>query len=260
MTTVAVVGATGRFGTQIVRVVEAMDGFEIIARLNSKSDLAEMDGADLVIDASRHDVSNAVLDRAVSNGQRILIGTSGWSAAALEAKNLPATAAVTVIPNFSIGSMVATHVSAIVARYIPNARIDETHHVSKVDSPSGTSTHTAEVIAAARAETPNQPATTPNQPATTPNQPATAARTAEPNQPATTASDHIVAGVPITSHRLPDAIAEQLVTFTGNGETVTIRHETLSRDSYDSGIAAAIRFAATSAGVTVGLDRVMGIQ
>ena len=241
MTTVAVVGATGRFGTQIVRVVEAMDGFEIIARLNSQSDLSEMDGADLVIDASRHDVSNAVLDRAVSNGQRILIGTSGWSAAALEAKNLPATAAVTVIPNFSIGSMVATHVSAIVARYIPNARIDETHHVSKVDAPSGTSTHTAEAIAAARAETPNQPATTPNQPATKP-------------------GDHIVAGVPITSHRLPDAIAEQLVTFTGNGETVTIRHETLSRDSYDSGIAAAIRFAATSAGVTVGLDRVMGIQ
>jgi 4-hydroxy-tetrahydrodipicolinate reductase len=81
-----------------------------------------------------------------------------------------------------------------------------------------------------------------------------------PDQPATTPGDHIVAGVPITSHRLPDAIAEQLVTFEGNGETVTIRHETLSRDSYDSGIAAAIRFAATSAGVTVGLDRVMGIQ
>jgi 4-hydroxy-tetrahydrodipicolinate reductase len=248
MTTVAVVGATGRFGIQIVRVIEAMDGFEIIARLNSQSDLSEIDGADLVIDASRHDVSNAVLDRAVSNGQRILIGTSGWSAAALEAKNLPATAAVTVIPNFSIGSMVATHVSALVARHFPNARIDETHHVSKVDAPSGTSTHTAEAIAAARAETPNQPATTPNQPATT------------PNQPATTPSDHVVAGVPITSHRLPDAIAEQLVTFEGDGETVTIRHETTSRDSYDSGIAAAVRFAATSAGLTVGLDRVMGIQ
>ena len=234
MTTVAVVGATGRFGTQIVRVVEAMDGFEIVARLNSQSDLSEIDGADLVIDASRHDVSNTVLDRAVSNGQRILIGTSGWSAAALEAKNLPATAAVTIIPNFSIGSMVATHVSAIVAQYIPNAHIDETHNITKVDAPSGTSTHTAEAIAAAR--------------------------TAEPNQPATTPTDHIVAGVPITSHRLPDAIAEQLVTFEGDGETVSIRHETTSRDSYDAGIAASVRFATTSAGVTIGLDRVMGIQ
>jgi 4-hydroxy-tetrahydrodipicolinate reductase len=233
MTTVAVVGATGRLGAQIVRVVDSMDGFELVAQLNSKSDLAEMDRADLVIDVSRHDVSNAVLDRAVANGQRILIGTSGWSSAALDAKNLPSTANVVIIPNFSVGSTVATHVSALVARYIPNARIDETHHVNKVDAPSGTSTHTAEAIAAARAETPNQPANP---------------------------GDHIVAGVPITSHRLPDAIAEQVVTFEGNGETVTIRHETLSRDSYDVGIAAAIRFAATTAGVTVGLDRVMGIQ
>jgi len=237
MTTVAVVGATGRLGAQIVRVVEAMDGFEIIARLNSQSDLSEIDGADLVIDASRHDVSNAVLDRAVSNGQRILIGTSGWSAGALAAKNLPATAAVTVIPNFSVGSTVATHVSAIVARYIPNAHIDETHNITKVDAPSGTSTHTAEAISAARAGSAG----------------------AEPNQPATP-TDHVVAGVPITSHRLPDAIAEQLVTFEGDGETVSIRHETTSRDSYDSGIAASVRFAATSAGVTIGLDRVMGIQ
>ena len=233
MTTVAVVGATGRLGSQVVRIVESMDGFQIVAQLSSKSDLAEMDGADLVIDVSRHDVSNAVLDRAVSNGQRILIGTSGWSSAALEAKNLPSTANVVIIPNFSIGSTVATHVSTIVAHYFPNARIDETHHVNKVDAPSGTSTYTAEAIAASRATVPNQPA--------------------KPG-------DHVVAGVPITSHRLPDAIAEQLVTFTGNGETVTIGHETLSRDSYDTGIAAAVRFATTSAGLTVGLDRVLGIS
>lgn len=252
MTTVAVVGATGRFGTQIVRVVEAMDGFEIVARLNSQSDLSDIDGADLVIDASRHDVSNAVLDRAVSNGQRILIGTSGWSAAALEAKNLPSTAAVTIIPNFSIGSTVATHVSAIVARYIPNAHIDETHNITKVDAPSGTSTHTAEAIAAAR--TAASASAKPAGAQTTP-----AARTAATTQPATP-TDHVVAGVPITSHRLPDAIAEQLVTFTGDGETVSIRHETTSRDSYDAGIEASVRFAATSAGVTVGLDRVMGIR
>lgn len=245
MTTVAVVGATGRLGTQVVRVVEAMGGFEIVARLNSRSDLAEMDGADLVIDVSRHDVSNEVLDRAVRNGQRILIGTSGWSVAALAAKNLPAAAAVTVIPNFSVGSMVATHVSALVAQYIPNAHIDETHHASKVDAPSGTSTYTAEAISAARvgfavAQATDGVDTPPATPATP--------------------THHVAAGVPITSHRLPDAIAEQTVTFAGNGETVTIRHETLSRDSYDAGIAASVRFAATSHSLTVGLDRVMGIQ
>lgn len=233
MTTIAVVGATGRLGAQIVRVIDGMDGFELVAALNSQSDLSAMDGADLVVDVTRHDVSNTVLDRAVSNGQRILIGTSGWSAAALAAKNLSATAAVTVIPNFSIGSTVATHVSAIIARYLPNARIDETHHVNKVDAPSGTSTHTAEAIAAAR--------------------------TREPDQPANP-GDHVVDGVPITSHRLPDVIAEQVVTFTGNGETITVGHETVSRDSYDAGIDAAIRFAAQSTTVTVGLDHVLEIR
>ena len=254
MTTVAVVGATGRLGAQVVRIVESMDGFEIVARLNSQSDLSEIDGADLVIDVSRHDVSNAVLDRAVGNGQRILIGTSGWSAAALAAKNLPATAAVTVIPNFSVGSTVATHVSAIVAHYFPNAHIDETHNITKVDAPSGTSTYTAEAIAAARA----QPAAA--QPAAAQSVSAPATDGLQIPNPSTNTGDHVVAGVPITSHRLPDAIAEQLVTFTGNGETVSIRHETTSRDSYDAGIAASVRFAATSAGVTVGLDRVMGIR
>ena len=234
MTTVAVVGATGRLGAQIVRVVDSMDGYELVAQLNSQSDLADIDGADLVIDVTRHDVSDAVLDRAIANGQRVLVGTSGWSSARIEAKKIPANATAVFIPNFSVGSTVATHVSAIVARYLPNARIDETHHVNKVDAPSGTSTHTAEAIAAARTAVPDQ--------------------SAKPG-------DHVVDGVPITSHRLPDVIAEQVVTFTGNGETVTVGHETTSRDSYDAGIEASIRFAATtSAGVTVGLDRVLGIR
>jgi 4-hydroxy-tetrahydrodipicolinate reductase len=238
MTTIAVVGATGRLGSQVVRVVEAMDGFEIVARLNSQSDLSEIDGADLVIDVSRHDVSTAVLDRAVGNGQRILIGTSGWSTPALDAKNLPATAAVTVVPNFSVGSTVATMIAAIASQYLPNVSIDETHHIAKVDAPSGTSILTAEAISAARADT------------------AAGEHHDSPSSP----NVHVVAGVPITSHRLPDVIAEQLVTLTGNGETVTIRHETLSRDSYDDGIAASVRFAAKSTSLTVGLDKVMGIR
>lgn len=253
MTTIAVVGATGRLGSQVVRVVEAMDGFEIVARLNSQSDLSEIDGADLVIDVSRHDVSTAVLDRAVGNGQRILIGTSGWSTPALEAKNLPATAAVTVVPNFSVGSTVATMIAAIASRYLPNVSIDETHHIAKVDAPSGTSILTAETISAARAGG--------NEGVNAGTSAARAGTAAgEHHDSPSSPKVHVVAGVPITSHRVPDVIAEQLVTLTGNGETVTIRHETLSRDSYDDGIAASVRFAAKSNSLTVGLDKVMGIR
>ena len=236
MTTVAVVGATGRLGAQVVRVVDAMEGFELIAQLNSTSGLADIDGADLVIDVTRHDVSDKVLNRAVANGQRILIGTSGWSSARIDAKRLPPTAAVVIIPNFSIGSTVATFVSGVIARYLPDAHIDETHHVSKVDAPSGTSTRTAEVIAENRAGGWSAPTVR------------------DPS------NVHVVEGVPITSHRLPDVIANQTVTFHGNGEVIRLEHDTTSRDSYDEGIEVAIRFAATATGLTVGLDQVLGIR
>lgn len=236
--TVAVVGATGRLGSQVVRVVEAMDGFGVVAKLSSTSDLSEIDAADLVIDVTRHDVSDRVLDRAMANGQRILVGTSGWSSARIEAKQLGPEHTAVFIPNFSIGSTVATYVSGIVARYIPLTHIDETHHIAKVDAPSGTSVRTAEVIAA------NRPA----------------AWRATASHPDARVEDHVVNGVPITSHRFPDANAQQVVSFLGNGETITIAHETTSRDSYDEGIAAAIRFAATATGQTVGLDTVLGMK
>jgi 4-hydroxy-tetrahydrodipicolinate reductase len=238
MTTVAVVGATGRLGAQVVRVVDGMDGFELIAQLNSRSELAEIDGADIVVDVTRHDVSERVIDRAVANGQRILVGTSGWSSARIEAKRFAAADTVVVIPNFSIGSTVATHVSGVIAKYLPHAHIGETHHINKVDAPSGTSIRTAEVIAA------NRPA----------------GWVAPAGHPDALPDDHIVDGVPITSHRFPDVIAKQVVAFEGNGETIRLEHETTSRDSYDEGIAAAIRFTATASGLTVGLDQVLGIR
>lgn len=234
MTRVAVVGATGRLGQQVVRVVSVMDGFDVVAELNSSSDLAQIAGADLVIDVTRHDVSESVIAAARANGQRILVGTSGWSADRLAALAITDDESVTVIPNFSLGSTVATHISGIVAKYFPEARIDETHNIAKVDAPSGTSVRTAEVIAADRC--------------------------CAPTATAPAAGDHVVSGVPITSHRLPDAIAEQTVTFAGAGETITVSHETLSRDSYDDGIRAAVAYAAASTGLTVGLDTVMGIR
>ncbi|MEN9740045.1 MAG: hypothetical protein RLZ72_311, partial [Actinomycetota bacterium] len=142
MTSVAVVGATGRLGQQVVLVVESMDGFDVVAQLNSSSDLFSLAGADLVIDVTRHDVSEGVIAAARANGQHVLIGTSGWSSDRIAALNVRDDESVTVIPNFSLGSTVATYVSGIVARYLPNAHIDETHHINKVDAPSGTSVRT----------------------------------------------------------------------------------------------------------------------
>ena len=233
MTLVAIVGATGKLGAQVVRVVSAMPDFQIVAKLDSKSSLEEIDSAELVIDVTRHDVSLQVVRHALANGQKVLIGTSGWSSAAIDSARLGEANGVVIIPNFSIGSMVATHLAGVASKFFGNARISETHHISKIDAPSGTSAHTAEVVARNRkGDGLAVPAT----------------------------DDRVVAGVPITSHRLPDAIAEQVVTFEGLGETVTIGHETKDRSSYDAGIEASVRFAATATGLTVGLDAVLGIK
>ncbi len=80
MTRVAIVGGTGKLGGIIREVVEAEKGFEVSAVLTSRSELADLDGADLVIDASTPAVSIDVVRAAVDRGINVLVGTSGWSA------------------------------------------------------------------------------------------------------------------------------------------------------------------------------------
>lgn len=241
MTRVAVVGASGRLGSQVCQVVEALPDFELVARLGSNDSINLVAGADLVVDVTRHDVSPQIVREALRHGARVIVGTSGWGSDRIEElrAELAPTDVVVVIPNFSLGSTIATHVAGIVAEHIPGVEIVEAHHINKVDSPSGTAIRTAEVIADHRAASAATPATT--------------------DQPA---RGLLVSGVPVHSLRLPGVLAQQDVIFAGVGETVTITHTTLSRESYDAGIAATLTFAARTAlpGVTVGLDRVVGIN
>jgi 4-hydroxy-tetrahydrodipicolinate reductase len=107
---VAVVGATGRMGKLAIELIEAAQDLELFAALDSKSDIAQTIGADVVIDLTRFDVSQAVVEHAVVNNQKLVVGTSGWSAThlqQLEKKLQSSEAAVVVVPNFSVGSMLA---------------------------------------------------------------------------------------------------------------------------------------------------------
>ncbi len=248
MIRVAVAGASGRLGSQVCRVVDDMDGFEIVARVGSDDSLEALAGADLVVDVTRHDVSPGIVAAALAHGARVVVGTSGWSAERLAElqDSLTDDHAVVVIPNFSLGSTIATFVSGIVARHIPAVEIIEAHHINKVDSPSGTAIRTAEIISESRGDVvgisgiPTTPGGADTQPA----------------------RGQSVAGVPVHSLRLPGILAKQDVVFAGVGETVTVSHETLSRESYDAGIVATLRFASNPAhsGLIVGLDRVLGIS
>ncbi len=236
---VAVVGATGRMGKLALDLIEASQDLELFAALDSKSDIAQTIGADVVIDLTRFDVSQSVVEHAVANNQRLVVGTSGWSAShlqQLEKKLQASDAAVVVVPNFSVGSMLATKFASEAAKFFDSIEIVEAHHAGKVDSPSGTAVRTAELIASARE---GKPILLPGV--------------------GQQARGEIVAGVPIHSLRIKGVSAKQDVLLGAESELLTLSHETTSVRAYVSGILASVRFAATATGLTVGLQSVLGL-
>lgn len=239
---VAVVGASGRLGAVACRVIEQQSDLELVARLNSRSDLDDMLGADVVLDVTHPGVSPTVVDHAVRAGLSVVVGTSGWSEDRLRPlRTLLAShqdAAVVVIPNFSLGSVLATHFATIAARFYESIEIVEAHHAAKVDSPSGTAVRTAELIGHVRAEL----------------GPVVAPHTDQ------RARGQQVASVPIHSLRLQGVVAKQDVHFGGTGEVLTLSHETLSATAYEQGILLALRSVVETRGLVVGLDQLIGLH
>lgn len=238
---VAIVGASGRLGSVASRVIEHDPEFELVAALNSRSSLDDMLGADVVLDVTHPGVSPTVVDHAVRAGLDVVVGTSGWSEDRVRSlRSLLAQhedAGVVIIPNFSIGSVLATHFATIAARFYESIEIVEAHHAAKVDSPSGTAVRTAELIGHARAEL--GPVVAPH-----------VDQRARGQQ---------VASVPIHSLRLQGVVAKQEVHFGGTGEVLTLTHETLSPAAYAQGIVLALRAAREVRGLVIGLDRLIGL-
>jgi len=240
---VAVTGASGRLGGLICDVVRDLNGYELVAEMNSTSTNLDTLDADVLVDVSTPEASEDIVTAAVARGMSVLVGTSGWSASKIERLRLavgqaPSEVGVLVIPNFSLGSVLGTAVSAVLAPFFESIEILETHHAEKIDSPSGTAVNTAERIAAARAGMPELSAPFHDQ----------------------RARGEQVAGVPVHSLRLPGMLAKQEVIFASDGETLTVTHDTTSPDAYRAGIRAALLSLPTVSGVVVGLDRVLGLD
>ena len=229
---IAVVGATGRMGKLALDLIEASQDLSVFAALDSKTELTEALGADVMFDVTRLDVSESVVAFAQANSIPVVVGTSGWSKdklAGLDANG----SAVVVIPNFSVGSMLASRFAAEAAKFFDSIEIVEAHHAGKIDSPSGTAVRTAELIAASRENTPLVPGV------------------------GQEARGEVVAGVPIHSLRLAGVSAKQSVMLGGTAELLTISHETSSVAAYSAGILASLRFALGATGVHVGLESVL---
>ena len=239
MISVAVVGASGRMGSLALQLIDSDANLKLHASLTSKSDLSHMLGADVVVDFTLPEVSRKVVEYAIQHDLKIVVGTSGWSEIHLaELGKLlsehPSAAAI-VVPNFSIGSMLAQQFAALAAKYFDSVEIVEAHHAGKVDSPSGTAVRTAEQIAAAR-----KGMVQPLIPGV--------------EQPA---RGQVVAGVPIHSLRLQGVSAKQDVIFGAGNEILTISHEVSSHHAYAEGIRLCIAYAQSAKGLTVGLDQVV---
>ncbi|GAA2174617.1 4-hydroxy-tetrahydrodipicolinate reductase [Agrococcus versicolor] len=230
MQRVGVLGASGRLGAAAVAAIAEADDLEAVP-LDARGDL-DLSGVDVVLDATILAASERIVDAAVAQGVAIVVGTSGWSAARVAALRDRGATGVRIVPNFSIGSVVGTHLATIAARHLGAVEIVETHHAGKVDAPSGTAVRTAEAIAAVRAVD----APTPDAPG----------------------RGTLVAGIPVHALRLPGASARQEVVLGGTGETLTIRHDALGHDAYAAGILLALR-ADRPTGVVVGLDDLLGL-
>ena len=242
---VAVVGATGKMGRLAVRLIDEADDLALAAALDSRSELGEMDGADVVFDVTSPASSPAIVQHAVEAGIPVVVGTSGWTReriagveplvkARLEAGE---RAAVLFVPNFSVGSVLATAFARAAAPFFASIEIIEAHHAGKTDSPSGTAIRTAELIGEARAEI--GPVAAPH---------------ADQR-----ARGQLVAGVPVHSLRMDGLVARQEVVLGGDGETLTLAHTTISESSYVAGILTALRAAPGASGVSVGLDALLDL-
>lgn len=235
-TRVAIVGGTGKLGGIIRDVVESEDGFEVSAVLSSRSRPAELDGADLVVDASTPAVSIDIVRAAIERGLNVLVGTSGWSAERIALVRPLVDAAGTgavFIPNFSLGSVIGSAIAAAAAPFFPSVEIVEAHRETKIDSPSGTAVRTAELIAAARSDV--GPVESPH-----------VDQRARGQQ---------VASVPVHSLRRPGVFARQETILAGPGESLTVVHDTVEPAlAYGPGIRLALAAAVEAKGVVVGLD------
>lgn len=257
---VAVAGASGRMGIEVVKMVLDDPGLKLVAavsRSRAGEDAGRMAGRDacgVVVRASleealdeadAHVLVDFTIPKVVMDNSRIairrkvrpVIGTTGFSPDDIEELDkLCHSEGIggLIAPNFSIGAILMMKFAAQAAKYMPHVEIVEYHGDQKLDAPSGTSIKTAEMIASAREEF----------------------RQGNPQEHETIegARGGYYNGFRIHSVRLPGIFAQQEVLFGGNGQTLKIRHDSYERAGYMPGVAIAVRKVLDASGIVYGFE------
>ncbi|HYU83532.1 MAG TPA: 4-hydroxy-tetrahydrodipicolinate reductase [Kribbellaceae bacterium] len=244
---VAVLGAKGKMGSQTCQAVEAAGDCELVAALDAGDDLDALVEASpqAVVDFTHPDAVMGNLTWCIEHGIDTVVGTTGFDAERLATlRDLLADApdtGVLIAPNFSIGAVLMMKFAQLAAPYYESVEIVELHHPDKADAPSGTARRTAELIAAARAE---------------------GGRDAVPDATSTGlpgARGAEVDGIHVHGVRLRGLVAHQEVLFGDVGETLTIRHDSLHRESFMAGVLLGVRRVGSAPGLTVGLEHFLGL-
>ncbi len=262
MVTVLVNGACGRMGQAVLKAVQEDSELKLVGAVDIKGgeDTGKLVGLpengilvesnltealqrlnpDVMIDFTRPDVVFDNVMTALRNKVSPVVGTTGLSdgqeeeiRAAAEKLGTPAF----IAPNFAIGAVLLMVLSRQAAKYMPDVEIIELHHDRKLDAPSGTAVQTAAMIAEVRkAHKQGHP---------------------EEKEKLAGARGAEYEGMHIHSVRLPGYVAHQEVIFGGLGQTLTIRHDSMNRESFMPGVVLAAKKVRSLCGLTIGLDKLL---
>jgi 4-hydroxy-tetrahydrodipicolinate reductase len=226
MIRVAVSGAAGRMGSTVCEAVEAADDLELVGRADPSLEVplsAVLGGADVVVDFTTPEAAIGNVRECLAADVHAVVGTTGFELDSVRGDAEAAAregkrARVFVAPNFAIGAVLMMQMARQAAPHMPECEIIELHHEGKLDAPSGTAKRTAELVRDAGGNVHD----------------------------------------PIHSVRLPGLVAHQEVIFGGEGQTLSIRHDSTDRHSFMPGVLLAVRKVADLPDpLTVGLESLM---
>jgi len=253
---VAVQGALGKMGMQTLKAVNNSPNMKLVGAVTRQdSDQLASTFRDLPVCTSLTELIkdiNVVVDFTNSAGAmsairvsainhvNIVTGSTGLSKTDLEEANRLAEeygVGIIVAPNFAIGAVLMIHLARKVARFFDYAELNEVHHEAKIDAPSGTALSIAEAVASGKGKD------------------FKSVKAEKETLPGTRGGT--LHGISIHSGRLPGRVAHHELVFGSSGQTLTIRHDSINRESFMPGVLLAIEAVTDSDGLTVGLENIL---
>lgn len=260
---VVVHGALGRMGREVINALCHEPEMQVVGSVElriSDDHLPLPDGSgtvpisanldyiltdcqpDVLVDFTTAKATMPAVRTTTQHGVNLVIGTTGLTSDELSEIDRLAVenkVGAVVAPNFALGAILMIHLAKVASKYLDYAEIIELHHHQKADSPSGTALSTAKAMAKARGKLFYQPPSA--------------------QEKSSRSRGEQVEGITIHSVRLPGLLAHQEIILGGPGQTLTIRHDTISRECYMPGVILAIKEVVKHEGLVYNLETLLGL-